>query len=199
MADGEVAPGKRRRRSSRKRPGTWGEYARSRDFARLVFIGMCLLGAAYTARYLWDTRMASIFYQSSSVAAPAREIRYVWGAPKANEQGGRVYRYEEDGGLIIHRFSEDGLLTSVTCTSDQPGTSACDDALDLKLGDPENAIVLRLGAPSRISYSGDDKILHYDGIGLSFIMRRFRLHGIQLSDGGSFIGYLPVVLWRMIP
>ena len=192
----EAQPTRRRkRRSSKQKGGSWGDYFRSRSFAQLVFLGMCALAVAYAAKFIWDARMATIGVMGVTEA----DVRYTYGSPQSVEDGGKLYRYDEGGRLILVRFAGDGLLDSVSCTANEASAAECDEVLDIGIGETEEQVLLLLGAPSRSTYTGNDKIMHYDGLGLSLQMRQFRVHAIQVHRGSSVIGYLSRALWRMIP
>ena len=197
MAEGafEKPVAKRKRRSTRRGGGSWGEYFRGREFARLVFYGMCALGVAYAAKFVWDARMATI----GVYGVTPQDVRYVYGPPQSVEDGGRLYRYEDGKRVALARFGADGMLTSFSCSAKAGHAGECDEVLDVGIGDSEEQVMLQLGAPSRSSYVGDDRILHYDGLGLSLRMRRLKVHAIEVHRGSSFSGYLPRALWRMIP
>jgi len=190
---------RRKRRASRSKSGTWAAYFRGAEFGRVVFVGMTIIAVLYVARFVWDTRMASIYYNSVVVGMPEQDVRYVLGPPTAVGEGRRFYRYDEGNRTLVTRFSGHNTVTSVTCTADLRYASRCEPILDIPLGTTEDAIMLKIGAPSRNTYSGNDKIMHYDGLGVSLRMRKFRLAAIELHEGGSFIGYLPLAIWRMIP
>ena len=189
----------RRRKSTRKPKRSWSAYLRSRDFARLLFAGMVLLAVVYFARYVWDTRMAGISYSGLGVGSYERDVRYILGRPTSIAEGGKLYRYEDGAKTVTVRLSDQGGVASVKCSADLQDASKCDPFLDLRLGAPEDVILLQLGAPSRSTYAGDDKIMHYDGLGVSFWMRKFRLYAIELHDRPTFMSALPRALWRMVP
>jgi hypothetical protein len=129
----------------------------------------------------------------------ASELRYVYGTPDSVEEGGRVFRYDDKKRIITARFEQDGSLASIACAAEPDNSAYCDEVLHIRIGQLEDQILLALGAPSRVSYVGNDKIMHYDGMGLSFRMRKYRLYAIELNDGGHVMGYLPRAVWQMIP
>ena len=186
---------RRKRRASKQKAGSWGEYFRGRDFARLVFLGMCVLGLFYAAKFLWDARMATI----GVYGVTAQDVRYVYGSPQSIEDGGRLYRYDDGQRVALARFGQDGQLSSFSCSAIDAAAAECDEVLDIGIGDSEEQVMLQLGPPSRSTYAGDDKILHYDGLGLSLRMRRLKAQAIEVHQGSSFSGYLPRALWRMVP
>jgi hypothetical protein len=188
----ETQPTRRRKRkSSKARAGSWSEYFRGREFARMVFLGMCALAVAYAAKFLWDARMATI----GVYGVGAQDVRYVYSPPQAVEEGGRLYRYDDGKRVALARFGEDGLLRSFSCSAKGPAAAECDEVLDVGIGDSEEQVLLQL----RATYSGDDKILHYDGLGLSLRMRRLKVQAIEVHRGSSFGGYFFRAVWRMIP
>jgi hypothetical protein len=190
-----ASPRRRKRKSSKAKAGSWSEYFRGRDFARLVFLGMCALGVAYAAKFLWDARMATI----GVYGVGAQDVRYVYGPPQSIEDGGRLYRYDDGKRVALAWFGEDGLLTSFSCSAKAGYAGECDEILDVGIGDSEEQVMLQLGPPSRSTFAGDDKLLHYDGLGISLRMRRLKVHAIEAHPGSSFTGYFPRALWRMIP
>ncbi|MEO6389002.1 MAG: hypothetical protein ABIT16_03635 [Croceibacterium sp.] len=202
MDDVQEAKPRRRSRSrssSRKKHSSWSEYFRGREFGRLVFYAMCLLGVAYTGFKLYTTRLASIYYSEVTIDLPDSEVRYMLGAPDRLEQNGLLYRYDEGGRVISTKQSPDKLLTAVSCTAPRLNSAHCETVLGLGIGSTEADVVVRLGAPDRVTYDGNDKIIHYDGMGLSFFLRKYEVYAIELHKGGSLLGYLPRVLWRMVP
>ena len=195
----EAKSARRRRRRSKEKPATWDAFFRGDDFGRAVFLGMCLLGAAYCAKVVWDTRWASILYNMVLIDLPEAEVRYVLGAPPVVEDGGRLFRYDEGNRTIVTRFSDPGLMTSISCTAEPNFASACEPTLGVGIGTPEDRLLLLLGPPSRISFQGNDKLIYYDGLGLTFRMRKFRVHTLELRQGGNPVGYIGRSLWRLIP
>jgi len=196
----ELEPKRRRRRRRSKRGSKgWKGYLRGPAFGRHLFGAMCLIGAGYAAAVFWDVRLASRHYSSVAIGMPEKELRYLRGAPASIEEGGRLYRYEADGRIFTGRLSDRGVLTAIGCTASARYGSGCEKVFGIGIGGSEGQILRRLGTPSRISYRGDDKVMHYDGMGLSFFLRRLRVYAIELHQGGSLAGYLPHALWRMIP
>lgn len=192
-------PKRRRKSRSARKSGTWGDYFRGPEFGRHLFIGMCLLGVGYVGLIAYKTRMASVYYSSVVVDLPEPEVRYVFGAPQATEANGRVYRYASGNRLITITLSDDNLLTSVSCTAERRNAARCERILGVGIGDTEADLVIKLGAPTRVTYPGNDKVMHYDGMGLTFYLRKYQIYAMELHKGGSLMGYLPRALWQMIP
>lgn len=201
MDDVQLQPARRRRRksSSKRKAATWTEYWRSDEFARHLTIVMALVGAAYAGMFLYNTRSAALYYAPLGVGFTDAEVRYLLGTPDAVEQGGRLLRYSEPGRELEVRFGSDGRMNSFRCSSPAGSQPRCQDVRGIKIGTTEDQIWLRLGHPSRESYSGNDKTIHYDGMGLTFQLSLFKVRSIELREGASFTGYFPRALWAMYP
>jgi hypothetical protein len=202
VTEGEIATVQRRRRvrKEQRRPTrSWGAYLRSRDFARLVFAVMVVLSVGYFARYLWDTRMGAIVYSGLPVGVHERDVRYVLGKPNSVEGEGTLYHYTDKGSTVSVRLAESGQAASIKCTARSNDASSCAPFLDVPIGATEERVLRQLGGPSRVTYSGDDKVMHYDGLGVSFWLRKYQVYAIELRDRPSFMGALPEALWRMVP
>jgi hypothetical protein len=200
VAVAEKPKRRRKSRSSRKEAGSWGAYFRGPSFGRHLFVFMCLIGVAYAGKIAWETRVATYFYNSLTVGSSEGDVRYMLGPPRSTEQNGRIYRYEERGALVTVRFGADGSMESITCSPLKPEYAGrCGPILGIRIGEIEDNVVVRLGAPTRQSYVGDDKLMHYDGLGVTFHMRRYRVYALEVHKGASLAGYLPRIFWRMLP
>jgi hypothetical protein len=200
MAEVETGSARRRRRkSSRRKAATWPEYWRSAEFGRHLFIAMSLIGAAYAGTILWETRFYSYHYPPAEIGVTENQVRYMLGAPDSIEAGGRLYRYSEPGREVAVRLSPAGRLESISCAGGTPEPVTCPKVRGIGIGSNEYDVLLRLGAPSRESFRGDDKTMYYDGMGLAFQLRQFEVRRIELRRGGSFSGYFPRALLAMIP
>ena len=197
--EGESARRRRRRSSSRKKAATWSEYWRSAEFGRHLFVAMCLVGVAYAGSTLWSTRRATFLYGPLWLPATESEVRYVIGPPDAVEAGGSVYRYTGKGGELAVRLSSAGQVVSISCAAGAQSPSTCAKTRGIGIGTTEDQILMRLGAPSRQSFRGNDKTIHYDGMGLTFRLRLVKVREIELREGASFTGYFPRALLAMIP
>lgn len=160
---------------------------------------MVLVSVGYFARYVWDTRMAAIVYSGLPVGINERDVRYVLGRPTTVENGGALYRYIDGKKSVGVRLTESGQTASIKCTAERPDASLCPPFLDVSIGATEEKVLRQLGGPSRVTYSGDDKVMHYDGLGVSFWLRKYQVYAIELRDRPSFMGALPEALWRMVP
>jgi hypothetical protein len=190
---------RRRRKASRRKAASWPEYFRSADFARHLFVFMTLLAIAYAGTFLHQTRQATFFYNPFMLGNSQSEVRYVLGPPTAIEGGGSVYRYTEKAREIVAKFSPEGRLVSVRCGRGAEQPSSCRDVRGIRIGTTEDQIWAALGSPSRESFSGNDKTIHYDGMGLTFQLRLFKVREIEMREGASVSGYLPRAVWAMIP
>ena len=200
MAEAEgVTVKRRRRKSSRRKAATWPEYWRGPDFGRHLFIAMSLVGAAYAGTILWETRFAARNYPPAAIGMTESEVRYVLGPPRTIEGGGSLYRYSERGRDVAARFGSDGRLESISCTAGAQGPATCPRIRGLGIGSTEYDVLVRLGAPSRETFQGNDKTMFYDGLGTAFQMRLLRVQQLELREGASFTGYFPRALFAMVP
>jgi hypothetical protein len=198
--EAEAVSRRRRRSSSRKKKSTtWPEYWRGPEFGRHLFFAMSLAAMAYAGTILWETRRATIIYDALRLEASESEVRYLLGTPDAVEAGGSVYRYAETGRELTMRFSPEGRLDSVSCAAAGSGPATCSKVRGIGIGTTEDVVMLKLGRPSRETYSGNEKTMHYDGMGLSFRLSLFKVRTIEVHMGGSFIGYAPRALWALLP
>jgi len=190
---------RRRRKSGSKRAATWPEYWRSAQFGQHVFAAMCLIGAAYAGTILWETRFYSRHYPPVTMGVSESEVRYMLGEPDSVQDGGRLYRFSETGRELAARLSDDGRLTAISCAAGEKSPATCPRVRGIGIGTDEYDVLRTLGAPSRETYRGNDKTLHYDGMGLALQLQQFDVEQIQLHQGSSFSGYFPNALFAMIP
>lgn len=160
---------------------------------------MCLVGAAYAGTILWETRFYSSNYPPTKIGVDESEVRYMLGAPDAVEQGGALYRYTEPGRVIEARLSSSGQLVSISCQAGPREPTTCPRIRGINIGTDEYDILRKLGWPSRQTFQGNDKTLHYDGMGMAFQLRQFKVLKTELGEGSSFIGYFPHALYAMVP
>jgi hypothetical protein len=201
MAEVEAEPGKRRRRksSSRKKAATWTEYWRSAEFERHLLFAMCLVGLAYFGTIFITTRLATFHYGDLWLKASGSEVRYMLGPPAAVEDGGTLYRYSQTGRELTVQLSPAGRTVSIRCQAAAQGPSTCPEASGIGIGTTEDKVLLRLGAPSRAAYRGNDKTSYYDGMGLTLRLSQFKVREIEVREGASFTGYFPHALLAAIP
>lgn len=198
-AQAEAARRRRRKSSTRRKAATWPEYWRGPDFGRHLFIAMGLVGAAYAGTILWETRLASRNYPPLKIGMTQSEVSYMLGAPRTLEAGGSVYRYSERGRELAVRFSSAGRMESITCAAGAPAPPTCQKMLGIGIGTHEYDLLLRLGAPSRETFRGDEKTMFYDGMGMSFRLRLLEVEQVELHKAASSIGFVPPALIAMIP
>jgi len=193
--------GRRRRRKSvaRKKAVTWPEYWRGAEFGRHVFIGMCLLGAAYAGTVLWETRWASRNYPPVKIGMTHSEVRYLLGTPRTVESDGMVHRYSEPGREVAVRFSPAGEMTSITCAAGASGRATCPRIRGIGIGTHEYDVLRRFGMPSRQDFDGEEKTMYYDNVGTSFHLRLLKVTELELRAGAGAIGFVPRGLFAMIP
>ena len=201
MAEVSAEPVKRRRRkvSARRKPVTWREYWRGSQFGRHLFAGMTLVAAAYAGAILWETRVASRIYPPVKVGMTESEVRYLLGAPGTVEGGGRIYRYSDKARELAARFSSARTLDSISCAAGTASPPTCPKILGIGIGTSEYDLLRRLGLPSREVFSGNEKTMFYDGMGLSFRLHLLEVTQLELHRGAGVIGFLPHALLAMVP
>ena len=198
----EVQPGtarRKRRKSTRKKAATWTEYWRSAEFARHLFIGMCLVGAAYAGTIGWETRWASRHYPPVKIGMTPAEVRYLLGAPRTVEADGALYRYSERGREVEVRFAPAGRMESIACAGGEVAPSTCPRIHGIGIGTHEYDVLRRFGMPSRETFSGEEKTMYYDGVGTAFQLRLLLVTQIELRRGAGAIGFVPNALFAMVP
>jgi hypothetical protein len=198
----ETEQAKRRRRrkgASKHKSGTWLEYIQGSDFGRHLLIGMSVVAVLYAALIVWESRWVTRHYGPIDMYATPAQIRYVLGPPDAIEDGGRLYRYDDNGRRMTVRFSPDGRTISVRCTAPPDNEPRCTPILGVDVGDLEDVVLLSLGMPTREVYSGNGKTMEYDGLGVRLRMQRLAVVELEARAGGGITGYVPRALWAMVP
>jgi hypothetical protein len=202
MDEVELEPARRRRRkvsTRNKRPVTWAEYWRSAVFGRHLFVAMTLVGLAYAGTHLYESRFYSRIYPPVQIGMSHSEVDYLLGGPSAVEADGAVRRFSLPGRELTARFSSDGRLASITCGAGASNDATCPAIRKVGIGTHEVELLLRLGAPSREVFRGNDKTMYYDDMGLAFQMRFLEVRQLELHKGGGFTGYFPRALYSMVP
>jgi hypothetical protein len=202
MDEAELETVRRRRRkvsARKKRATTWPEYWRSVEFGRHLFVAMTLLGLAYAGTHLYETRFYSRIYPPVQIGMSQSEVGYLLGEPTVVEAGGSLHRFSRPGREITVRFSPDGRLESIACAAGASDDATCPAIRKVGIGTHEVEVLLRLGGPSREVFSGNDKTMYYDDMGLAFQMRLLNVRQLELHEGGGFMGYFPRALYSMVP
>jgi len=88
--------------------------------------------------------------------------------------------------------------------ADQCGTIrlqafGCVDALGVAIGAVEDEIWWTFGAPTQLTYRGNDKIMRYDDLGLSFQLRRYQITAIDHFRRSGRFSYVPRAFRVMVP
>lgn len=197
----EVRSRRRRksRSSSRKQSEGWIPYLRSADFGRHLFIAMSVLAAAYVGTILYESRRATFSYGPLILGANPSEVRYALGEPQATEQQPLVYNYDHSRRQMTVRFSPDQRAELIRCSAPRANTVKCAPIIGVGIGDYEDKVVRGFGAPTRETYSGDAKAMHYDELGVTFHLRQFEIYALELRQGGGVGGYLSRAFWAMVP
>lgn len=182
---------------------------RNPNAGRVILGAMAALTLVYVVFTLYTVRHAAMFYGDITIGGTRRETRYAMGTPAtiappagpatstqddaALERAPRWY-YRAGTATTALDFGENGRLRSVTCGDVRLDSFGCPPALGVTLGMFEDEIWYRLGAPDHESYQGDTKNIGYDGLGLTFALRKFEVVAIKLADaranGGGAFPYL---------
>lgn len=162
-------------------------------------MAMLLVAAVYCGSILYEARAAALYYGPTVIGMNKNEARYMMGPPPARQESLPVWTYLENGTQISPRFGDDGRMTSVVCNETEQGGAGCPSVLGLRIGTTEDVVWLKLGKPGREVYRGNDKVIFYDDLGLSFVMRRYQIQTIEIHKRESGISFIPRALWMMIP
>ena len=111
-----------------------------------------------------------------------------------------AWRYDEPGGGITRMsFDSAGRIDDLECSSQSAAADSCPGVLGLGIGSNELAVYDRLGRPNQERYAGDAKVMSYDGLGLSFTLRRLVVVRIGLSRHDGFMTYLGRGFRSLVP
>lgn len=197
----ESSSRRRRRRSRTKTVVSLGRFAwlRSAAVGRGVFWGMSALAAGYAGLIFYFTWVATFAFGPVWLDVDKAEARYRMGPPTAEAEAGAVWTHRENGAFYRTRFAADGLLKSIFCAEYTRENAGCPSTLGLGIDSSEDAMFLRLGAPDREIYDGEDKIVHYDSLGLTMRLRRLLIVGIEKHHRSGPLSYVPDALWMLVP
>lgn len=160
---------------------------------------MCLVTAIYCGTIFYEARAAALYYGPTVIGMDKNEARYMMGPPPAGQDNLPLWTYLENGTQMSVRFGEDGRMNSVVCTERDPNGVGCPSVLGLRIGTTEDRVWLKLGKPGREAYVGSDKIIYYDDLGFSFVLRRFQVQMIEVHNRESATSFVPRALWMMVP
>ena len=190
---------RRKARSSRKQSEGWIPYLRGAEFGRHLFLGMSIVAAAYAGIILYESRLATYYYAPLLLNSNPSEVRYALGEPQATEQQPLAYRYDHARRQTTVRFSPDQRAELIHCAAPRANAVKCATIIGVGIGDYEDKVIRRFGAPTRETFSGDAKAMHYDEMGVTFHLRQFEVYALELHRGGTVGGYLSRALWAMVP
>lgn len=196
---GRASVSRRRRKSRHVQRAGFGALLAHRHFAVWLFLAMCVLAAIYASVVLYRVRTATQFYHDVTVGMSTDEVRYMLGAPGAALDDGQRWRYGEDGRQIDVSFGPDRRMASISCSDTEGGRYGCPGILGISTGTTEDAVWLKLGPPGRESYSGNDKTIAYPDLGMTFLLRRYRVVAMKLARPSGSLSFVPRSLWAMIP
>jgi hypothetical protein len=204
MIDGQSTSGpasrkKRRIQSRSKRGSSVLAVIRGARFGRGLFAAMCVVGAVYVGAFLQEARLAGVVYGVAGLGMNKNETRYLFGGAPAGQETRNVWTYLVDGAQISLRFGQDGRTNLVSCTETDQTGAGCPSILGLEVGTTEDLVWLKLGKPGREVYDGNDKIIFYDDLGLSFLMQRYQIKMIEIHKRDSGISFVPRAFWMMVP
>lgn len=204
MESETVSPVERRRRRRRSREKTLinlGRFRWIRDplTGIVVFWTMLGIGALYVAFMFYVTWLSSFAFGKLTLDIDKDEVRYLLGAPPAGQEQKAVWEYRESGAYQRVRFDENGMLNSIFCAEYREDDAGCADILTIAIGSTEEQIYWQIGGPDQEFYDGNDKILIYDGMGLTFRLRRKLVIGIETHRRSGFLSFVPEALWMLVP
>ena len=158
---------------------------------------MIVLTIFYVVITVYKTRQASIMVGGLMVGMSQQETRYLMGPPERIEADGRVWRYSPAGSDLSMVF--DGGATRISCTDSRLEIFGCADVLGVGIGASEDDVQWTLGPPTHMMYSGNDKVMRYDDLGLSFTLRRYHVAAIDHFQRSSRYSYMPRAFRVMVP
>jgi hypothetical protein len=184
---------RRKVRSPSKPRSAWERLRKSaRSFVSGGGAGRVLLFALgvylFIQLYNWDDKVD--FYGVLTMEDDRAAVRYALGSPDVASRTDRLWTYRLEGGsTLTTSFGNNGKLVKINCVNDRAEPDSCPDLFGFGIGDIEDALIGRLGLPSRVRIVGDRKYLDYDGIGATYALEQFIVVGLERKpQGGSFLG-----------
>ena len=190
---------KRRRRSRKDEPKGFGGWVTSVRADRALFMAMFALAVAYavTAGYMVWT--ATLGYGDAWMGMSKAEARYVLGPPPVTSAADAHWRYSDGGTLVDVRFDHSGKIEAVSCTEAANSLKSCPAKLGLHIGTTERDLILRIGGADRNWIDGQDKFKRYDGLGLTFRLRRTIVVEIIQERKSGLLDLSRRILWVLMP
>lgn len=149
-------------------------------FGRWLAAAMLALTAIYLGWIGYSALYAARNFGPLHVGMSRAEVRYFYGAPAARSGDDRGWTVRDGDAVLQLGFSANGGLATSRCTA-APGQdgAACPGVLGVQLGQTEDVIWDRLGAPTAQSFRGDAKVMHYPELGARFVLRRVAIVAIE--------------------
>ncbi|MDP3906646.1 hypothetical protein [Novosphingobium sp.] len=193
---GEIARARRRRQKRRKR-GIEG-WLRGRQAGQLLAAAMALVGASYVVANALDAWFASTRYGKVTLGMSAAQVQAALGKPQT-AMGSGTWQYRNGRKSMTAGFSADGTLDRITCAEQPDSLELCPKTMGIRVGTVERELILKLGAPDRIQRAGDQRILQYSGLGLTFRFRGPEVGQIELTRSDNTIAFVRQIGWLLIP
>lgn len=167
----------------------------------MLFVAMTAVGLAYVGYNLYEVQLATSGYGAAQPGMTRDETRYMFGPPPPGSGGGRaaLWRYRDGPAMTSMRFDETGRIAAAGCTDTTGGQTGCPGVLGVTIGSGEDQVADLLGAPERVAYSGNSKVIVYPDLGLRFQLRRYAVSAIQSERRTSRFSYLPRAIRMLLP
>jgi hypothetical protein len=188
---------RRKRRSSRSSSKSTFVGLQSPAIARAIRVGMVLLTLFYVAYTLVLVRQASFLTDGLAIGMTPQDARYLLGPPKRSEQDDTVW-YAPTGSTLRIAYDE-GTASSIACSDARMEKFGCSGVLGIDIGAVEDQVWWTLGAPTSQSYVGNEKVMRYEDMGLSFTLRRYQVAAIEHFRRSGRFSYVPRAFRVMIP
>jgi hypothetical protein len=202
-------------RSTRAAIGV-GNMLHAPAFERWLHIAVAVLAFVYLGIMVFSFHADTVMLGYRSTGAPQSEILYGFGRPEFVRAGGGapvrvqadtplagydIWQYPaEGGGTFLFHFNGAQISDRVSCSHPAGERGNCPSVFGIGLGEKEESIIGRLGAPSDRILHGTSATLRYASLGVEFELEQFRLRGIALSTNRySVPGRIPVFIRYLMP
>lgn len=169
----------RRRRTAKGGGGQAGTLT-SPQFGRRLFVVMAVVGALYAGIVLYGAVHGARTFGMAFMGMTRAEVRYFYGVPTAQQAGDMLWRVRDGDAETSLLFDPADRLAVVGCRGIAGSVGAdCPATFGLHLGDGEEAVWTRLGAPTDESFAGDSKVMTYPALGIRLKLRRATIVAIE--------------------
>lgn len=149
-------------------------------FGRRLFVVMAVIAIGYVGIMLYGAVHGARTFGMAYMGMTRAEVRYFYGVPAAQGAGDMLWRSREGDAETSFLFDRADRLDVIGCRGIAGRAGAdCPDAFGLHLGDGEDAVWIKLGAPTDETFAGDSKIMAYPALGIRLKLRRAVIVAIE--------------------